>query len=114
MLERIHLLSALIPPKVGTAEHIQLTQELEDLVKLVEAVKLVDRKDVEDTDDHEQSRVPDGRVWAQGVGIDLTCEPQDPAEHVRDKTVGGRALLDHAVRTANGLYVVEADKHRSS
>jgi len=103
-LERIHVLSALIPPTSETVEHQKLTEGLESLVKLVEAVKLVDAKDVEGSGHH----VPDGRVWPDDIGIDLSqglpC----------DTNVDGRELLKHAAWTANGLYVVEADKHRSS
>ncbi|KAF8268262.1 hypothetical protein EI94DRAFT_1915594, partial [Lactarius quietus] len=39
-LDRLHVLSALIPPEEGTPEHAKLIRELEDLVKLVESVRL--------------------------------------------------------------------------
>ncbi|TCD62739.1 hypothetical protein EIP91_006464 [Steccherinum ochraceum] len=107
-LEKLHALSALIPPETGTPEHQKLTEELEDLVKLVEAVKLVDKDVFEGLS---PTDVPDGRVWAEGAGIDLTTTSERPSS---GEQVGGRALLKHAARTANGLYVVEADRRKGS
>ncbi|KAI0663166.1 hypothetical protein C8Q70DRAFT_956325 [Cubamyces menziesii] len=104
-LKRLHELSALIPPEEDTPEHAKLTQEVEELVKLVEAVKLVDVGKVA------EDGVPDGRIWAKGEGISLTTEShEDPAD---SEAASGRALLAHASRTMDGLYVVEADKPRN-
>ena len=104
-LKRLHELSALLPPEEGTPEHAKLTQEVEELVKLVEAVKLVDVGKVA------EDGVPDGRIWAKGEGISLTTEShEDPAD---SEAASGRALLAHASRTMDGLYVVEADKPRN-
>ena len=76
-LKRLHELSALIPPVEGTTEHGTLKREMEDLVKLVEAVKLVDLSD--DTGEGSaEGLIPDGRVWAEGTGIQPTDLP--PAE----------------------------------
>ncbi|KAI9001322.1 hypothetical protein BD414DRAFT_431722 [Trametes punicea] len=104
-LKRLHELSALIPPEEGTPEHARLTHEIEDLVKLVEAVKLVDVSGVP------EDGVPDGRIWAEGEGVDLRTEPVQNSEDLG--TSHGRALLAHASRTMDGLYVVEADKPRN-
>ncbi|KAI9066383.1 hypothetical protein FKP32DRAFT_1673908 [Trametes sanguinea] len=104
-LKRLHELSALIPPEEGTPEHAKLTQEMEDLVKLVEAVKLVDVSAVP------EDGVPDGRIWAEGEGINPRSEPRENPEDL--ETAHGRALLAHASRSMDGLYVVEADKPRN-
>jgi hypothetical protein len=99
-LKRLHSLSALIPPEEGSPEHAQLTREMEDLVSLVEAVRLVD---VDPAEAAAAGPVPDGRIWAKGAGMQL--------DHGQDReSVDGRALLQHAERTASGLYVVEADR----
>ncbi|RDX53595.1 hypothetical protein OH76DRAFT_1342798 [Lentinus brumalis] len=102
-LKRLHELSALIPPLEGTPEHAKLSQEMEELVRLVEAVKLVDVNEVA-----EDGPVPDGRIWASGEAVSLNAGALGEAE-----TVGGRSLLQHASRTVDGLYVVEADKPRN-
>lgn len=78
---------------------------MEDLVKLVEAVKLVDLSD--DTGEGSaEGLIPDGRVWAEGTGIQPTDLP--PAE--ADGKVTGTALLRFSSRTSDGLYVVDADR----
>ncbi|KAI0637932.1 hypothetical protein C8Q77DRAFT_1153627 [Trametes polyzona] len=107
-LKRLHELSALIPPEEGTKEHSRLTREVEDLVKLVEAVKLVD---VSEAVDDAQHVVPDGRIWAEGEGIDLDAAPLTESDG--SESAHGTALLKHASRTLEGLYVVEADKPRN-
>jgi Asp-tRNA(Asn)/Glu-tRNA(Gln) amidotransferase C subunit len=93
--KRLHELSALIPPEQGTAEHDNLKEELEDLIKLVEAVRLVKFD--------EEGGVPDGRVWADGAGIPLT-------EVKEGEMKDGRRLLQHAAHTADGFYLVEVDR----
>ncbi|KAI0722190.1 hypothetical protein C8T65DRAFT_134757 [Cerioporus squamosus] len=102
-LKRLHELSALIPPLEGTPEHVKLTQEMEELIRLVEAVKLVDVSEVA-----EDGPVPDGRTWASGEGVRRDAEVLPETE-----AVSGRSLLHHASRTIDDLYVVEADKPRS-
>ena len=69
-LKHLHALSALIPLEEGFPERAKLTKEMQDLVKLVEAVRFVDTDSVCDEND-----VPDGRIWAEGTGIDLNAEP---------------------------------------
>ncbi|KII95891.1 hypothetical protein PLICRDRAFT_78507, partial [Plicaturopsis crispa FD-325 SS-3] len=96
--KRLHELSALIPPAEGTVEHDSLKRELEELIKLVEAVKLVQLDD--------EGGVPDGRIWAQGTGLQFV----DHDEHEDGES--GRALLRHAARTEEGLYLVDADKRK--
>lgn len=106
-LKRLHELSALIPPEEGTPEHTRLTQEIEDLVKLVEAVKLVDVSEVAGDLEH---AVPDGRIWAEGEGINLDsnfADTEDP------EATSGRGLVAHASFTLDDLYQVEADKPRN-
>src|SRR6266403_262481 len=66
-LHRLHILSALIPPKEGTLAHSRLTRELEDLVKLVESVRLFNAPGASSTVD----TTLDSRIWAEGMGIDL-------------------------------------------
>lgn len=106
-LKRMHELSALIPPPEGTPQHARLTSEMEDLVKLVEAVKMVE------VDGHYMEAdvhgVPDGRIWAQSSGIPLTRH----SEAVEDEDTHGRALLKHAQRVENGLYVVPRSSKRA-
>ena len=104
-LKRLHELSALIPPAESTPEHTKLTREMEELVRLVEAVKLVDVSGVT-----EEGSVPDGRIWASGEGILLDAEAFATSGDAN--AAEGRALLTHASRTMDGLYVVEADKPR--
>ncbi|KAM5534891.1 hypothetical protein V8D89_011446 [Ganoderma adspersum] len=104
-LKQLHELSALIPPAEGTPEHAKLTREMEELVRLVEAVKLVDVSGVT-----EEGSVPDGRIWAAGEGVLLDTEAFAISEDAN--AAEGRALLTHASRTMDGLYVVEADKPR--
>ncbi|KAK7061464.1 hypothetical protein R3P38DRAFT_2829672 [Favolaschia claudopus] len=89
--QRIHDLSALIPPEQGTTKHQELKAELEELIRLVEAVKMVD---------------------TDGVA---TFEREDPGKHAaalnsHNESEGGRSLLKHAARTRDGFYVVDADK----
>ncbi|KAI0676995.1 hypothetical protein C8Q78DRAFT_1073742 [Trametes maxima] len=103
-LKRLHELSALIPPEEGTPEHVRLTREIEDLVKLVEAVKLVDVSSVAGQGEH---TVPDGRIWAEGEGINLESEPSTSEGDSQDTS--GSALLTHASRTMDGLYVDYSD-----
>lgn len=105
-LRRMYELSALVPPREGTPQHAQITSEMEDLVKLVEAVKMVKVGQPEETDVH---GVPDSRIWANGDGICLTAE-HDAAEN---EETHGRALLKHAQRTENGLYVVPKPSRRT-
>jgi len=101
-LKHLHDLSALIPPDEGTEEHVRLTSEMENLVKLVEAVKFIEVN----TDPHE---IPDGRIWAEGVGIDLS----ENAVGDEKDDISGRELLRYAQRTSpDGLYVVDSDKSR--
>lgn len=107
-LEHLHELSALIPPEEGTPEHQKLTDEMENLIKLVEAVKLVDPELLPQTKDGE---VPDGRIWAEGFGIELTREKSSGSPAAQGE-VHGQALLDYAARTENNLYVVDADRSK--
>lgn len=98
-LTRLHELSALIPPAEGTQEHVKLKQEMEDLIKLVEAVKLVDTASVQI---NEQHRVEDLREQQLKQRIFKNHEQE----------ASGEALLQHATRTSDGFYVVDADKKR--
>ena len=102
-LKHLHALSALIPPEEGTPEHETLKRELEDLVKLVEAVKLVNVEE-----GSQNSKVNDGRIWAQGTGIPLSEEDtKDEGGMTR-----GRALLRHTDRTSDNFYIVDAERTR--
>ncbi|CAL1701546.1 unnamed protein product [Somion occarium] len=107
-LERLHVLSALVPPAEGTEEHKQLSAEMENLVKLVEAVKLVDTSGVDKTRLSKSESVPDGRIWAEGTGIDLSGE----VSVSETESPSGRVLLNHAARTENGMYVVDTDRRK--
>lgn len=105
-LNRLHELSALIPPAEGSEEHKQLTLEMENLVKLVEAVKLVDTSDIDKVATEREEVVPDGRIWAEGTGIDIQHSQPD------SETSSNQDLLQHAARTENGMYVVDTDRRR--
>ncbi|KAI0347509.1 hypothetical protein BDW22DRAFT_1405021 [Trametopsis cervina] len=107
-IKRMYQLSALVPPAENTSEHAQITAEMEDLVKLVEAVRLVQVD--EHIADPEGHGVPDGRIWAEGMGISLKKEVR--AEVAEDEGAHGRALLKHAQRTHNGFYVVDKSSRR--
>ena len=97
--QRLHELSALIPPTEGTPEYDTTKEELDELVRLVEAVKLVN------VDRPMDSSIPDGRVCADGIGIPLTKKPLDEGAQ-------GTKLLHYANRTLEGMYVVEIDRER--
>jgi hypothetical protein len=102
-LRRLHVLSALIPPEEDTPEHVKLTRELEDLVKLVESVRL---SNVPDTSNPVNTTM-DARVWAEGTGIDLQRSPPGDRDQEALDTV---ELHSHASRTENGLYIVHSDR----
>ena len=103
-LKHLHALSALIPPEEGSPEHAKLTEEMQDLVKLVEAVKLVNTESVGD-----ENGIPDGRIWAEGTGIDLEAEPIP----VDENEVQGRGLLEYAQNVSpEGLYLIDSDRSR--
>ena len=103
-LKHLHTLSASIPPEEGSPEHAKLTEEMQDLVKLVEAVKLVDTRSVDDG-----NGVPDGRIWAEGTGIDLDAEPIP----VDKNEVQGRDLLEHARSVSpEGMYLIDSDRSK--
>ena len=60
--------------------------------------------------------VPDGRVWPEGVGMErpervLDVDSEEAREE-REAVGYGRGLLQHAKRTEEGRYVVEADRRR--
>ena len=103
-LKHLHTLSALIPPEEGSPEHAKLTEEMQDLIKLVEAVKLVNTDSVDDG-----NGVPDGRIWASGMGIDLDAE-STPAD---ENEVQGRSLLKYAKNLSpEGLYLIDSDRSK--
>jgi len=103
-LKHMHALSALIPPEEGSPEHAKLTEEMQDLIKLVEAVKLVDTDSVGD-----KNGIPDGRIWAEGTGIDLDAEPI-PAD---ENEVRGRDLLKYSKNVSpDGLYLIDSDRSK--
>ncbi|GBE79357.1 hypothetical protein BKA93DRAFT_91797 [Sparassis latifolia] len=102
-LQRLHALSALIPPAEGTPEHETLTREMEEMVRLVEAVRLVDTSEVAG----KEGDIPDGRIWAEGVGIDISEAAQIP---VHDGEINGRQLLQHSSRVSNALYEVNSQR----
>ncbi|KAJ7095099.1 hypothetical protein B0H15DRAFT_91682 [Mycena belliarum] len=90
--ERLHELSALIPPEEGTPEYNCLKAGLGDLIRLVEAVKLVNTDDV------------------TALGSEQSGSQVQPTNQAQEPPRGGRSLLKHAARTCDGFYVVDADK----
>jgi hypothetical protein len=102
-LDRLHVLSALIPPEEGTHEHANLIRELEDLVKLVESVRLFNVP----SDSTPTHIVADARVCAENTGIDLQEVPS--GTHDRE-ALDPAGLLSRASRTENGLYVMHSDR----
>lgn len=121
--ERIHRLSALIPPKEGSPERENVTKELEGLIGMVEAVRLPAlAKDSTSLDEDnntqlqlEDSGIPDGRIWMEDSGIDLS--ESNTTKELEPRHCGGNSsgstLLEHAARTSNGLYVIDQDKRRN-
>ncbi|EPT02798.1 hypothetical protein FOMPIDRAFT_1029110 [Fomitopsis schrenkii] len=105
-LQRLHALSALITPAEGTPEHVELTREMEGLIKLVEAVKLVDTGSLRSGSDFP---IPDGRIWAEGKGVEIE---QRVGHEGSTAEPSGRDLLRHSSRVRDGLYVVDADKRK--
>jgi hypothetical protein len=102
-LRRLHALSALIPPEEGTPEHIKLTRELEDLVKLVESVRLFNGPGASSAVD----TAVDARIWAEGTGIDLQKAPRGDRDR---EALDPAELLSRASRTEDGLYVIHSDR----
>ncbi|RXW25826.1 hypothetical protein EST38_g42 [Candolleomyces aberdarensis] len=96
-LDKLYKLSALVPPKEGTAEHAKVTKQLEEMIRLVEAVKLVDTEGV----------VVSGRGEKEDMDRKYYGNPEDVG-----KDGYGQELLKHAARTAGEFYVVEADRTR--
>jgi len=82
----------LIPPKEDTAEYGQLKAGLEELIRLVEAVKMVDTERITVFGSEDPS-----------IQVVDTSPPQE-------RPPNGRSLLQHAARTRNGFYIVDADK----
>jgi len=77
---------------------------MQDPVKLVEAVKLVNTDSVDDG-----KGVPDGRIRAEGAGIDLDGEPVLADEN----EVQGRGLLKYAKNVSpEGLYLIDSDRSK--
>lgn len=102
-LRRLHVLSALIPPEEGTLEHIKLTRQLEDLVKLVESVRLFKGPGASSAVD----TAVDARIWAEGTGIDLKKAPRGECDR---EALDPAELLSRATRTEDGLYVIHSDR----
>ena len=105
-LDRLHHLSALIPPAPGTGDHSRLTRELEDLVKLVEAVRLVNLKDHAS----DGATIPDGRVNADNASICLDERVRPPEDEI---VMDSKALLSHASQTSQGFYMVDVARPHS-
>lgn len=97
--EKIHRLSALVPPKEGTDERRVLKKELEDLVKLVNAVRMA-----EVPKDKEDGRVPDGRIYPipRDVGLDEATTVEEEGEGQPN----GRELLRHSRISKGTAYVL--------
>jgi hypothetical protein len=101
-LNRLHELSALVPPAETTSDYDRTKKELEHLIRLVGAVKLLKTES--------EDRVPDGRVWNGSTGITTDGDWEGKK---REGGVSGRSLLEHAKNTKNGMYVVNADRRPS-
>lgn len=73
---------------------------------MVEAVKLVDTSEVGDANG---VGVPDGRLWAEGTGIELdeSIQPNEGSQDHKDQK-----LFSHSSRVRRELYIVDADKVR--
>jgi Asp-tRNA(Asn)/Glu-tRNA(Gln) amidotransferase C subunit len=97
-LTRLHQLSALIPPLEGTPEHEILKQEMEEIIRLVEAVRLVDTQGVHPSSHCKQ---PD---------VDEVLPTHTKTPNTSEEEVRGRCLLEHAARTQDGFYVVDANR----
>ncbi|KAF9057434.1 hypothetical protein BJ165DRAFT_32957 [Panaeolus papilionaceus] len=87
-VERLYKLSALIPPAQDTPEQQAVVKDLEQMIKLVEAVRLIDTTGVKPVpkavkEDADRQPFPDSIPGASG-----------------------RALLKHASRVQDNLYVV--------
>ncbi|TFK56128.1 hypothetical protein OE88DRAFT_1731748 [Heliocybe sulcata] len=104
-LNHLHELSALLPPEEGSAEQAALAAEMEDLAKLVEAVRIPDLRD------EPGDGVPDGRIWVEGMGLELT-ETKGENSMLTSAEVRGRDLLAWAPRTSNEMYVVDTDRRK--
>jgi hypothetical protein len=97
-LVKLHKLAALKPPPQGSEEFGKLRSELSELIKLVEAVKTIE------VDKGGEEGIPDGRIWQEGRGISFDEDLS------RAEEPSGRALLEHAGRTAEGFYVVDSSR----
>lgn len=94
--EKIHRLSALIPPDRGTEEREVLRKELQDLVRLVNAVR------VAEVPQGKEGEIPDGRIYPIPHEIDL-----DAANAVQQEPqASGRELLKHSQIGSETAYVL--------
>jgi Asp-tRNA(Asn)/Glu-tRNA(Gln) amidotransferase C subunit len=103
-LIHLHELSALTPPAENTQKFTDRSNELTELIRLVDAVRLVD------TDSVRNDGVPDGRVWEKGRGLPL--QSKAPATDDETLSSGGKTLLQHAEKLADGYYVVDSTPPR--
>ena len=72
---------------------------MQDLIMLVKAVRLVNTDSVGDAHDF-----LDGKIRAEGTGIDLGAEPIE---------VQGRDLLEHTKNVSpEGLYLTDSDRSK--
>lgn len=103
--EKIHRLSALVPPAKGTAEREFLRKELQELVKMVNAVRIADiPKD-------EEQGVPDGRIYP--IPIEVSLEETKATEE--ESQPHGRELLRHSQISSETSYVLpNISKQRES
>jgi hypothetical protein len=94
--EKIHRLSALIPPDRGTEEREILRKELQDLVRLVNAVR------VAEVPQGKEGEIPDGRIYPIPREIDLYA-----VEGVQQEPqANGRELLKHSQIGSETAYVL--------
>lgn len=98
-LERLHRLSALNPPPVGSSEETELLEGLNELVGLMEAVKAVELP---------ERKEAIGQLLNQGVGEVVIG--QDTGSERGSEEVNGRDLLGWATRRKGDYYHSKAGK----
>jgi hypothetical protein len=94
--EKIHRLSALVPPDRGTQEREVLRKELQELVRLVNAVR------VAEVPQGKEGQIPDGRIYPipQEIDLDMTNTTQE------EPLASGRELLKHSQIGSETAYVL--------
>ncbi len=107
-LERLHTLSALVPPKVGSEERAKLQRELEELMKLVNAVRVAPVATNTTTEG-----IPDGRIYPTATVFRLKDVEGEREVEELDET-NGLVLLKHRQADQKRYEIPNLGQRRSA